>query len=525
MKIKTIFTFVLFLSGIIILSIPAIGLADITLPSIISDNMVLQQQSKVPIWGWAEPGEKVTVKTSWQNSRSYHAKADDNDKWTVKIDTPTAGGPYTINITGQNKISLNNILIGEVWICSGQSNMRWTVQNSDRPGAEIAAADYPNIRLFDVPMKAAGSPQQNCGGQWKLCSPNSISEFSAVAYFFGREIHQQLDVPVGLVLSCWGGTPAEAWTKKQALESNPDLVPILERYQKALKVYPQKYEEYQKALKEHKQKVRQANAEGKKPPRAPSLPMGPENSWSPSGLYNAMIYPLIPYTIKGSIWYQGESNHLRAYQYRKLFPAMIKNWRDDWAQGDFPFYYVQIAPWHYANPTGTTSAELREAQLMTLSVPHTGMAVTMDIGNLDNIHPKNKQDVGKRLSLWALAKTYGKKNIVYSGPIYKSMKIEGNKIRLFFDFIGKGLTGKGYTPWNKGPLTYFTIADKDRKFVDAEAVIDGDTIVVSSPLVKKPVAVRYAWSNAPIPNFFNKDGLPASPFRTDDWQGMTFKER
>lgn len=426
----------------------------------------------------------------------------------------------------KNSITVKNIMVGEVWICSGQSNMEmplatmgWWKTGVLNYEQEVASANYPNdIRLFTVGKKVAEQPQSDCVGSWSMCTPETAASFSAVAYFFARELHKELQIPIGLIHTSWWGTPAEAWTSKRVIESRPDYKPIIDRYEKAVENYPQALEDYENKLAEWKKAAAKAKAEGKELPGEPWPPYGPGHQNSPYRLYNGMIAPLIPYGIQGVIWYQGESNAARAYQYRKLFADLIKNWRDDWGQGDFPFYYVQIAPFKsvYGFYKPFEMAELREAQLMTLSVPNTGMVVTMDIGDVKDIHPRNKQDVGKRLALWALAKTYGRENIVCSGPIYKSMKIEGDKIRLFFDYADNGLAAKG------GELTHFVIAGGDKKFVDAKAMIVGNTVVVSSGKVSKPIAVRYAWSNAALPNFYNKEGLPASGFRTDDWPGVTF---
>jgi len=514
---------VLILSLILAWVCAAGAFADVRLPAVMSDNMVLQRGKKVPIWGWAEPGEEVKVRGSWQ-WLGTSTKADKNGKWMVKVQTPKAPGPYKITITGNNAITINNVLAGEIWVCSGQSNMQWGLWTVNNAKEEIAAANYPDIRLFTVEREAALEPRRDCKGKWELCSPETVPGFSAAAYFFGRQLHKELNVPVGLIHSSWGGTCAEAWTRKETLASDADFAAVLQEhaelianYPKAKEEYQKKLEEYQKKLEEWKKEAAEAKVQGKEKPPKPRAPAEPLNPNSPAVLYNGMIAPLIPYHIRGVIWYQGEGNAGRAYQYRKLFPAMIENWRKDWGLGDFPFYYVQIAPWKYGQKN--IAAELREAQLMTLAVPNTGMAVTMDIGDVNDIHPKNKQDVGKRLALWAMAKTYGRKGIVYSGPIYKSMKIEGNKIRLFFGYVGSGLVARG------GELTYFKIVGEDKKFVEAKAVIDGDTIVVSSEQVTKPVAVRFGWSNTAQPNLFNKEGLPASPFRTDDWPGVTFGKK
>ncbi len=511
---------ILFLCFVLLLVNAVAVFADVKLPAVISDNMVLQRGKKTPIWGWAEPGEKVRVKGSWQLFGTS-TKAKDNGKWMVKIRPPKAGGPYEIVLKGNNTITLKNILVGEVWICSGQSNMQWSVRQAANPEQEVAVADFPKVRLFTVKRKVAEQPQSDCVGSWTMCSPETVPGFSAVGYFFGRELHQQLDVPVGLIHTSWGGTPAEAWTRRGVLESEPDCIPILQRFDEAMAKYPEAKKQYEEKVKKWKEAVEKAKAEGKDPPRRPGPPFGPGNPHSPAGLYNAMIAPLIPYGIQGAIWYQGESNAGRAYQYRQLFPAMITNWREDWGQGKFPFLFVQLANFMAADPEPVDSAwaELREAQLMTLALPKTGMAVIIDIGEANNIHPKNKQDVGKRLALWALAKTYGKKQ-VYSGPIYKSMKTEGNKIILDFEHVGGGLAAGGGEP-----LKGFAVAGAERKFVWADAKIEGDTVVVSSNEVSVPVAVRYGWANNPVCNLYNKEGLPASPFRTDDWPGITVDKK
>jgi sialate O-acetylesterase len=507
---------ILILSVVLLLAVAGVSLADIRLPAIIGDNMVLQQGQKATIWGWADPDEEVLVSVSWHNMK-WGVTAGRNGKWVYKMNPPKAGGPYEMTLTGKNTITIKNILVGEVWVCSGQSNMQMSVQSSNNAKEEIAAANYPNIRLFTVQREVAQEPQADCKGNWTLCSPETVPGFSAAGYFFGRELYQKLGVPVGLIHTSWGGTPAEAWTRRGVLKSDTDFKPILDRYDAAVKRYPQAKQEYEQKLEQWKQAAEKARAEGKNPPRRPSAPFGPGHPHSPSGLYNAMIAPLIPFSIRGAIWYQGESNAGRAYQYRKLFPAMIKNWRADWGEGNFPFLFVQLANFQAVKPDPGESdwAELREAQFMTLSLPNTGMATIIDIGEANDIHPKDKQDVGKRLALWALATTYGEK-IVYSGPLYKSMEVKGNQIILHFDDIGSGLMAR-----DDEPLKGFAIAGSDRKFVWADAKIEGDTVVVSSDQVPEPVAVRYAWANNPVCNLYNKEGLPASPFRTDQWPGVT----
>jgi len=439
------------------------------LPSVIADNMVLQQRMEVPIWGWAAPGASVHVAASWQRG-GVSAVADKNGKWMVKVKTPRAGGPFEMTVSGPNVITLKNILVGEVWICSGQSNMAMTVISGYNNGVvnrdhEVASANYPQIRMFTVKDQDVPEPVTDCQGNWVECDPGTVGSFSAPGYFFGREIHKSIKIPVGLIFAAAGGSVIETWCGKDVLESDPDFLPVF------------------------------AYGEG--------------HRMNASGLYNGMIAPVVPFGIRGALWYQGESNSVNAYTYRKLFPAMINGWRRSWGLGAFPFYYAQISPWNgYGDKP--VSAELREAQLMTLATPNTGMAVTMDVDNVSEIHPINKQVVGKRLALWALARTYGGKGIGYSGPLYKSMKVERNKIRLLFDHVGGGLVAKG------GALMPFTIAGADRCFVCANTAIDGDAIVVSSGRVKEPVAVRFCWSNAAVPNLFNKADLPASPFRTDD---------
>jgi len=500
-----------------------IAIADVRLPAVISDNMVLQGRMKVAIWGWAEPGEEIMVSVSWHSMR-WAVTADKNGKWMFRMNPPKVGGPYEMTIRGKNEITIKNILVGEVWIASGQSNMALPVKRSANAEPEITEANYPEIRLFTVERKVAEEPQSDCTGNWVLCSPETIPVFSAVAYYFGREVHKELNVPIGLIHTSWGGTPAEAWTRREILQADADFAPILQRYADTVAKYPEAKKEYERKVNKWKDAVANAKSEGKKPPRRPREPSGPGNPRSPGGLYNAMIAPLMSYGIKGAIWYQGEANAGRAYQYRKLFATMIKNWRDDWGQGDFPFLFVQLANFKAVNPEPSESdwAELREAQLMTLSLPNTGMAVIIDIGEANDIHPKNKQDVGRRLALWTLAKNYGKK-LEYCGPFYKSMVIEGSKIILHFDHFGGGLVAGG-GPDQSG-FKGFAIAGADRKFVWADAKIDVDTVVVSSDKITEPVAVRYAWADNPVCNLYNQEGLPASPFRTDDWPGITVNEK
>jgi sialate O-acetylesterase len=511
---------VLVLCFVLLLANAGTIFADVKLPAVIGDNMVLQRGKAAHIWGWAEPGEQIMVNASWR-TMAWGVTANKDGKWSFEMSPPKTAGPHEMTVSSKNTITIKNILVGEVWVCSGQSNMQWSVKASANAEQEIAGADYPKVRLFTVKRKVADEPQTDCEGNWTMCSPETVPGFSAVGYFFGRDLHKELNVPIGLIHTSWGGTPAEAWTRRGALESVPDCVPILERFDEAMAKYPQAKKKYDEDVVKWKEAAEKAKAEGKNPPRRPRGPFGPGNPHSPAGLYNAMIAPLIPYSIGGGIWYQGESNAGRAYQYRKLFPAMITNWRKDWGQGDFPFLFVQLANFMAVTPEPVDSAwaELREAQLMTLALPNAGMAVIIDIGEARDIHPKNKQDVGKRLALWALGKSYGKK-LVYSGPIYKSKRTESNKITLEFEHVGGGLIGRGGEP-----LKGFAVAGADRKFVWADAKIEGDTVVISSDEVSEPAAVRYGWANNPVCNLYNKEGLPASPFRTDDWPGVTVDKK
>ncbi|MBM4018526.1 MAG: sialate O-acetylesterase [Planctomycetes bacterium] len=489
--------------------------ADVRLPAVIGQNMVLQADIQAPIWGWADPGEKVAVTLG---GRKAEAVADSAGKWQVRLAAMKASAePQELSVAGKNTLKLANILVGEVWICSGQSNMAFAVRGAINGQQEIADAKYPKIRLFKVANVTAGEPAADVKGQWVECSPETAGDFSAVGYFFGRELAKALGVPVGLVHTNWGGTPAEAWTSRQGFEANPDLKPILDRFQESLANYPKALADWEKnkekRIADWKAAAAKAKAEGKQPPRQPQPPADPRTSpHAPSSLYNGMIAPLIPLGIRGAIWYQGESNAGRPYEYRKLFPAMIQDWRNHWGQGDFAFLFVQLANFmaRKDEPAESNWAALREAQTMTLALPRTGMACIIDVGEANDIHPKNKQDVGRRLALAALAGTYGK-DVVYSGPMYESMKVEGDKVRLAFRHIGGGLAAKG------DKLTGFAVAGKDRKFAWADARIEGNTVVVSAKDVPEPVAVRYAWADNPDSSLYNKADLPAVPFRTDDW--------
>lgn len=639
---------------------------NILLNPLFTENMVLQQKQDIPIWGTAEPGGEVVVTI---NEQMKKAIVDDVGNWKLSLSPIPAGGPYELVIVGEETVNVKNVMVGEVWICSGQSNMEMAVDlvgssvfNSKE---EVANANYPNIRLFMVDKVMANTPQENFESDgWKECSSETISGFSAVAYFFGRDLHNNLNIPIGLIQTAWGGTIVEAWTSGSTLKEVPEFKEIVEYIESDSSTYEENLLEAKKKLEEWPDKIEEILVDkgtlnhgfqnidyntddwqtmklptvwedlaiyvdgivwfskvvdvpeswkgedlnlslgkindyditwfnGKKVGRGidviesrnykiPSslVNIGPnrivvqvldignvgglygpakdmklgagDNSISlvgdwkyiidpikfdlkelpekqdqntgvnrPTVLYNAMISPLLPYGIKGAIWYQGESNASRAYQYRYLFSSLIKDWRNVWGQGDFPFLFVQLANFMDVKPQPMedTWAELREAQTMALELPNTGMAVAIDIGDAKDIHPKNKQEVGKRLALNALAKVYGK-DIPYSGPIYQSMKIEESKIRLQFTYTNEGLKIKG-----EKKLNGFAIAGEDKKFVWAEAKINGDEVIVWNSKIKKPVAVRYAWAANPVCNLYNGTNLPASPFRTDDWEGITYRKK
>jgi sialate O-acetylesterase len=627
--------------------------AQVNVPTYFSNNMVLQKGMAIPVWGWATPGEKVTV-TIDQSSMS--ATADKEGKWNVKLPAMNYGGPYQLTIQGKTNLSFENVMIGEVWVCSGQSNMEFQLITSKNGEAEVAASNYPNIRLFTVKKTISHQQQEKLqDGEWSQCSPATSSNFSAVGYFFGRELHQKLNVAIGLINSSWGGTIAETWTSEQTIGQNPDFTNQLAQLKKInLDDYAKSVENEVKQrvgetstidkgmkngqalwaapayndaawktmelpgyiesnglqgvdgivwfrkeitlsadeakqkstlylakindsdstyingvligstrLQAEKSRVYSIDASLLKPgkniitvriediggmggvygnPATLYLQSGDHNislvgSWKykvgivkfnavlspnsyPTLLYNAMIHPLVPFAIKGAIWYQGESNAERAKQYRRVFPDLIKDWRAHWNQGDFPFLFVQLANFKKQDsiPVESDWAELREAQTMTLALPNTGMAVTTDVGEALDIHPKNKQTVGLRLALAGLKVAY-QKDIVYTGPVYQSMNVEGNKVTLTFDQIGSGIKIKDKYGYLKG----FAIAGEDHQFHWATGKITGvNTLQISSSEVQYPVAVRYAWSNNPEDaNLYNSADLPASSFRTDSWKGIT----
>ena len=523
--------------------VAGLAAADVSLPAIFGNGMVLQRDIPLTVWGKADPGEQVTVAVAGQ---SVQTKASATGAWRIRLRPLKVGGPLEMVVQGKNTIKFTDVLVGDVWVCSGQSNMQFVVRSANNSQREIASANFPKIRLFTVRRAVSQLPKDDCQGSWSHCTPQTVPGFSAVGFFFGRELHKRLGVPIVLIHTTWGGTPAEAWTERSFLEAHAETLPILARWLRVVERYPVELKKYEERLAKWREVAKKARAQHKRPPRAPRGPLGPNHPHYPSGLYNAMVAPLVPFGIKGAIWYQGESNANRAYQYRVLFPAMIQSWRKVWGLGDFPFLFVQLANFKAVDrePRDDAWPELREAQLMTLSLPKTGMAVIIDVGEARDIHPKNKQTVGYRLALAALKIAYGQ-NIVHSGPIYDSMTIEGNKVRIKFKNVGGGLVAlpfkdpvtpngptlakrfgidiKGLRP--ESEVLGFAIAGQDKKFVWAKAKIEGDTVVVWSEKVAKPVAVRYAWENNPICNLYNKEGLPASPFRTDDWPGVTVNNR
>ncbi len=510
---------VLFLTGFLLLFTQPIVHAEVTLPRVIGSNMVLQRDMQVPIWGWASAGEEITVTLNTEKERtepvfSTTVTADAEGNWQIKLPAMAAGGPYVLRVKGINTLELTNVLFGEVWVCSGQSNMQWSVSASKDSEAEIAAANYPTIRLFYVPRRPSGLLQKDVEADWYETTPETIANFSAVAYYFGRKLYKNLDIPIGLINTSWGGTRIEPWTPPAGFATVPALESISKEIQEADANYREQLPEKMKAIEAWIAETRKALETDALLTQMPDNRHSLRHQARPTGLYNGMVHPIVPYAIRGALWYQGESNLRDGMLYHEKMKALINGWREVWGQGDFPFYFVQLAPFNYGgrNANPFFLPQIWEAQAATLVLPNTGMAVTTDIGNLRDIHPRNKQEVGRRLALWALAKTYGRDDVTYSGPLYKSMKVEENTIRLSFDYVGGGLMAR-----DEKPLTWFEIAGEDKQFVEAKATIDGNTIVVSSDAVANLVAVRFGWHQSAEPNFVNKEGLPASPFRTDSW--------
>jgi len=481
----------------------------IKLHSLVGDNMVLQQGMEVPIWGWATSGKRVTVRFRGQKKK---ATAAEDGRWTVKLDPMEAGGPFEMKVAGRNTITLQNVCVGEVWLGSGQSNMRWPVAGALNAEKEIAQADHPNIRLFTVKPTPADRPAENCEGSWAVCNSKTVRPFSALAYYFGREIQQYMNVPVGLIASSVDSTPAGAWMSMRTLASDPVFKNSLPYWERVLRKNAEMIREYENKLAQWQQNAEKAKTEDKEVPPKPIRPMDARLQ-APSRLFNGMITPLIPYAIKGVIWHQGEyeAETEGGALYRRILPALINDWRREWGQGTFPFLFVQLANYHKPelNPAKSGWALLRQSQLLTmLTVPNTGMAISIDIGEADRIHPRNKQEMGRRLALVALGVAY-KKPIAYSGPICKSAKFGGNRVRIKFNHVYGGLVAKG-----GGPLKGFSVAGPNGRFVTAQAKIEGNEVVVQNDAVKIPFIVRYAWADNPQgSNLYNVEGLPASPFR------------
>jgi sialate O-acetylesterase len=435
--------------------------ADVTLPRLFTDHMVLQRDAEIRVWGWAEPGEQVTVTL---RGRTASAKAADDRTWSVTLPSMLAGGPYTLVVVGANTVEIDDVMVGEVWVCSGQSNMEWPVSQSSNPVDEMADADQPSIRLFHVPHRDLDAPASDIDAAWAVCTAESLPAFSAVAYSFGRAIERELDMTVGLIQSAWGGTRIEPWTPPAGFEAVDAMrdVPATDQQ------------------------------------RGHQRPMR---------LYNGMIHALTPYSVRGAIWYQGESNLGDGALYTEKMKALIAGWRAAWSNEGMPFLFVQLAPFRYNAPANLLP-EIWEAQASVLAVPHTGMTVTTDITDLADIHPRNKQEVGRRLALWALAHTYGRADLVYSGPFASSARREGSTVVVSFEHVGGGLASR-----DGGALTWFEIAGADGAFVAATAEIVGDTVVLRADSVAEPTAVRFGWSQLAEPNLMNREGLPASPFR------------
>lgn len=490
--------------------------ADVTLAPLFADGAVLQRDKPIPIWGRADPGEKLVLTFSGQRRE---ATASPDGRWIAILD-PLPASPLGTDlvVAGKNTLTLRDVLVGEVWLCSGQSNMEWPVARSDRAAQEIASADFPLIRHLKVHHTVADAPAESVATTgWQPASPQTVPTFSAVGYFFARDIHQHLGVPVGLINASYGGTPIEAWLSPAALASNPTFRIVDERWQQAIVDFPNQKTHFDAAMSQWPAAEVAAKAKGKpahdaflKANPRPRPPLGPGHPWTPRALFNGMINPLLPYAIRGVLWYQGENNVAQPADYHALFSSLITYWRAHFGQGDVPFFWVNLAAFRYPEDnTGMRAAFLREAQTRTLALPHTAQAIAIDVGHPTDIHPTNKQEVGRRLALLAKHRVYGGIGDD-TGPTFASATPEGSALRVRFTHAG------GLIAYNK-PVQSLQLAGPDRVFHPAEARIDRDTLLVTSRAVREPVAVRYAWSNAPEANLYNGAGLPAVPFRSDDW--------
>jgi len=531
--------------------------AKVRLPAVFADHIVLQREAQVPVWGWSDAGENVTVEFAGQK-KSVAAGAD--GKWLVRLDAmPASSESRELVVAGKDStVKIGDVLVGDVWLAGGQSNMGFPLNSAHNAAEVLPQAGDSQLRFFRVKTRTAAEPQTDCSANWEKSTPDTAKNFSGVAYFFAREIRRDQKVPVAVLQAPWGGTPIETWISLDGLKQNPPLQKTLDRWDKAVADYrkvkanPNLVTEYEKDLKLWQKEVQPAYAIVKKQYDADKVagkdvgpkpqPARPEpNNPDPMGLpnpdsrpstptvnFNGMIAPLVPYAIRGLIWYQGEANASHGLEYRELFPRLIEDWRDQWTKAgaaDLPFLYVQL-PCNGKDTTPVAESGLpwlQEAQLLTLKVPRTGMAVTVDIGDPNNVHPADKIDVGQRLALVAKKMVYGE-NVVASGPLFKKMKIDAGRVRVQFAETGGGLTigqqpwcAKGVTPFPKDKLIGFFLAGDDKRWVEADAKIDGDSVLLSSAQVPHPVAVRYGWANSPRCNLYNKEGLPASPFRSDDW--------
>ena len=491
--------------------------ANVALAPLFADHAVLQRGQPIPIWGRADAGEHIAVTFHGQTAGTTAAS---DGRWIVYLGALDASAdPADLVVAGKNTVTAHDVLVGEVWLCSGQSNMEFVVRSPANPtfrvlnaDAEVAAANFPLIRQFKVERLEADAPAETIGGAWTVCSPQTVAGFTAVGYFFARHLHEKLHVPIGLINSTWGGTPIEAWMSDFALNRSPAFAVVRERWRQTLAEYPQKKKEYDAAFAQWEMARAAAKTAGKPfAERAPRPPPGPGHQWTPAGLFNGMINPLLPCALRGILWYQGETNAPHPTEYHALLAAMITAWRAHFGQGDLPFYFVQLPNFKSnRDANGIDWAQLREGEAQTLSLPQTGMAVTIDVGDPDTVHPRNKQEVGRRLALIAENRLYGIPGDD-SGPMFAGATRAGAALRVHFTHADNGLVA------HDQPVQALELAGADKNFHPAQGRIERDTLLVTSPDVKTPVAVRYAWHNAPVANLFNGAGLPAAPFRSDDW--------
>jgi sialate O-acetylesterase len=489
------------------------GRADVSLPLLFKEHLVLQREAPVRIWGTAAAAESVVVELAGVKAET---KAAVDGRWSVELPALPAGGPHRLVVKGHNQITCEDVLIGEVWVASGQSNMEWLLAKTDNAEAEIAAPSNPRVRIFKVQRAQSGKPRTDVEGQWRLASPANRANFTAVGYYFAKYLSEELDVPVGIIDSSWGGTSAAAWTPMRDLRDNPVLAGYLARFVQNSSDFLRLQPLYEQKLALW-EKESGANPTAEHATPRPTQPLGPGHPNTPAGLFNGMIAPLTPLRVRGVVWYQGEADAARAFTYRTLFPALITAWRREWNSAAMPFLYVQLASYKARRdaPGESEWAELREAQTVALRLPQTGMALALDVGDANNIHPRNKREVGRRLAMQALAKVYAR-DLEASGPVYAAHEIIGPDLRVRFDHAAGGLKVQG-----GGRIEGFAVAGEDRKFVWADARIEGDSVILHAAEVSHPVAVRYAWADNPAATLINASGLPAAPFRTDRWPGVT----